>query len=276
MRVGFALHAAFASSAKTSRYALSAAYSILSDETMAVRETMQVKKLSENAIMPVRGSEHAAGFDLASAYEATVPAGRQALVKTDLSIAIPPNTYARIAPRSGLAVKKMIDVGAGVVDYDYRGPVGVVLFNHGCEDFKVQKGDRVAQLILERICMADIEEVTELSETTRGSGGFGSTGVEQGALQTSSTVANGAKKIKVVGSEPVSRTSSTVARVLRLIDRVDKLDVDDAPTLVAKLRKAAMSTPSSLEDLLVGILENYDETGDTKALNKNLMAVVTA
>lgn len=96
---------------------------------------------------------------LFSAYEATVPAGRQALIKTDLSIAIPPNTYARIAPRSGLAVKKMIDVGAGVVDYDYRGPVGVVLFNHGGEDFKVNKGDRVAQLILERICMAEIEEV---------------------------------------------------------------------------------------------------------------------
>ena len=98
-------------------------------------------------------------FLFSSAYEATVPAGRQALIKTDLSIAIPPNTYARIAPRSGLAVKKMIDVGAGVVDYDYRGPVGVVLFNHGSEDFKVNKGDRVAQLILERICMADIEEV---------------------------------------------------------------------------------------------------------------------
>lgn len=98
-------------------------------------------------------------FVIFSAYEATVPAGRQALIKTDLSIAIPPNTYARIAPRSGLAVKKMIDVGAGVVDYDYRGPVGVVLFNHGSEDFKVNKGDRVAQLILERICMAEVEEV---------------------------------------------------------------------------------------------------------------------
>lgn len=104
-----------------------------------------------------------ATFFSLSAYEATVPAGRQALIKTDLSIAIPPNTYARIAPRSGLAVKKMIDVGAGVVDYDYRGPVGVVLFNHGSEDFKVNKGDRVAQLILERICMADIEEVSHIS-----------------------------------------------------------------------------------------------------------------
>ncbi|CAM9722217.1 unnamed protein product [Ectocarpus fasciculatus] len=161
----------------------------------------------------------------------------------------------------------MIDVGAGVVDYDYRGPVGVVLFNHGSEDFKVQKGDRVAQLILERICMADIEEVTELSETTRGSGGFGSTGVEQGALQTSSTVANGAKKIKV------STTSSAVARSLRLIDRVDKLDVDKAPMLAARLRKALMSRPMSLEDLLVGVFEIYDETGDTKALVKNLMAI---
>lgn len=100
-----------------------------------------------------------------SAYDATVPAGRQALIKTDLSIAIPPNTYARIAPRSGLAVKKMIDVGAGVVDYDYRGPVGVVLFNHGPDDFIVKRGDRVAQLILERICMADVEEVTAMTRS---------------------------------------------------------------------------------------------------------------
>ncbi|CAN0266722.1 unnamed protein product [Discosporangium mesarthrocarpum] len=120
---------------------------------------MRVKRLSDKAHLPVRGSEHAAGFDLASAYEVTVPARCQALVKTDLSIAIPPNTYARIAPRSGLALKKMIDVGAGVVDYDYRGPVGVVLFNHGPEDFVVKPGDRVAQLILERICMARVEEV---------------------------------------------------------------------------------------------------------------------
>lgn len=100
-----------------------------------------------------------------------MPAGRQALIKTDLSIAIPPYTYARIAPRSGLAVKKMIDVGAGVVDHDYRGPVGVVLFNHGTEDFKVNKGDRVAQLILERICMAELEEVSVIGGAWRMVGG---------------------------------------------------------------------------------------------------------
>ena len=65
-----------------------------------------------------------------------------------------------------------------MVDYDYRGPVGVVLFNHGGEDFPIVKGDRVAQLILEQICMARVEEVTELSETKRGAGGFGSTGMQ--------------------------------------------------------------------------------------------------
>ena len=108
-----------------------------------------------------------------------IPARGKGIVKTGLAIAIPENTYARIAPRSGLAVKKFIDVGAGVVDYDYRGEVGVVLFNHGEEDFSVKQGDRVAQLILEQICMADIVECDELFDTERGASGFGSTGVEK-------------------------------------------------------------------------------------------------
>ena len=119
------------------------------------------------------------GFDLSSAYDCVIPARGKGIVKTGLAIAIPENTYARIAPRSGLAVKKFIDVGAGVVDYDYRGEVGVVLFNHGEEDFSVKPGDRVAQLILEQICMADIVECDELFDTERGASGFGSTGVEK-------------------------------------------------------------------------------------------------
>ena len=82
-----------------------------------------------------------------------------------------------IAPRSGLALKHSIDTGAGVIDYDYRGPVGVILFNHADTEFIIKKGDRVAQLILERISMADIQEVAELSSTERGTGGFGSTGI---------------------------------------------------------------------------------------------------
>jgi dUTP pyrophosphatase len=81
------------------------------------------------------------------------------------------------APRSGLAWKNHLDVGAGVVDADYRGNVGVILFNHGDKDFAVAPGDRVAQLILQKVDMAAVVEVSELPDTARGEGGFGSTGV---------------------------------------------------------------------------------------------------
>uniref|UniRef100_A0ACD5W8Q2 Uncharacterized protein n=1 Tax=Avena sativa TaxID=4498 RepID=A0ACD5W8Q2_AVESA len=138
---------------------------------------LKVKKLSENAILPRRGSALAAGYDLSSAVEATVPARGKALVATDLSIAIPEGTYARVAPRSGLALKHSIDVGAGVIDADYRGPVGVVLFNHSEVDFAVKPGDRIAQLIIEVIMTPEVAEVEDLDATVRGEGGFGSTGV---------------------------------------------------------------------------------------------------
>jgi len=111
------------------------------------------------------------------AKEMVVPAKGKAIVPTDLSIACPPGTYARIAPRSGLAVKNFIDVGAGVVDEDYRGPVGVVLFNFGEVDFAIKEGDRIAQMILEKIHTPEVVEVDNLDETSRGAGGFGSTGV---------------------------------------------------------------------------------------------------
>ena len=137
---------------------------------------LRVKKLSPNATVPKRGSDLAAGYDLYSAGEFVIPAHGKELVKTDCAIAVPEGTYGRVAPRSGLAWKHFIDTGAGVIDADYRGNVGVLLFNHSDKDFPVAKGDRVAQLILEKICMAEIEEVEELDETDRGAGGFGSTG----------------------------------------------------------------------------------------------------
>eukprot|EP00958_Prasinococcus_capsulatus_P023990 scaffold3691_cov394-Prasinococcus_capsulatus_cf.AAC.10 len=115
---------------------------------------------------------------LNSVQDTVVPSGGRALVKTGLSIAIPQGTYARIAPRSGLAYKSGIDVGAGVVDYDYRGEVGVILFNFGNEDFQVRKGDRIAQLILEKIATPEVVEVSDLDDTVRGEGGFGSTGAQ--------------------------------------------------------------------------------------------------
>jgi len=159
-------------------------------------EVLQVKKLSEYATIPKRASQYAAGFDLSSACDVDVPPRGKALVKTDISIAIPENTYARIAPRSGLALKNFIDVGAGVVDCDYRGNVGVVLFNHSESVFSVKRGDRIAQLILEKISMADIVEVCELSETTRGEGGFGSSGVNSFRAKIE-------KIDKILKSEPI-------------------------------------------------------------------------
>lgn len=91
-------------------------------------------------------------------------------------MAAPEGTYGRIAPRSGLASKHFIDTGAGVIDADYRGEVKVLLFNHSDVDYEVKKGDRVAQLVLERIYTPEVMEVENLEESVRGAGGFGSTG----------------------------------------------------------------------------------------------------
>ncbi|XP_055707601.1 deoxyuridine 5'-triphosphate nucleotidohydrolase [Phlebotomus papatasi] len=139
---------------------------------------LRFAKLTEHAFAPMKGSAKAAGFDLRSAYDCVVPARGKELVKTDIQIQVPEGCYGRVAPRSGLAHKNFIDVGAGVIDEDYRGNVGVILFNHSDLDFKVTKGDRIAQLICERIFYPDIEEVQSLTETERGSGGFGSTGTK--------------------------------------------------------------------------------------------------
>uniref|UniRef100_A0A8D2DUH5 Deoxyuridine 5'-triphosphate nucleotidohydrolase n=1 Tax=Sciurus vulgaris TaxID=55149 RepID=A0A8D2DUH5_SCIVU len=125
---------------------------------------------------PTRGSKRVTGYDLYSAYDYIVPPMERALVKTDIQIALPSGCYGRIAPRSSLAAKHFIDVGAGVIDEHYRGNVGVVLFNFGKEKFGVKKGDRIAQLICERIFNPDIEEVQVLNDTERGLGGFGSAG----------------------------------------------------------------------------------------------------
>ncbi|XP_042172000.1 deoxyuridine 5'-triphosphate nucleotidohydrolase, mitochondrial isoform X2 [Oncorhynchus tshawytscha] len=141
-----------------------------------VISVLKFSKLSEHATAPTRGSAKAAGYDLFSAYDYSIGPMDKAIVKTDIQIAVPSGCYGRVAPRSGLAAKHFIDVGAGVVDEDYRGNVGVVLFNFSKETFEVKKGDRVAQLVCERICYPDLQELKSLDETERGAGGFGSTG----------------------------------------------------------------------------------------------------
>lgn len=133
-------------------------------------------RLTENAFTPTRGTERSAGFDLYSAGDYTIPARGKNVVNTDIQIAVPSGCYGRIAPRSGLAVNHFIDIGAGVIDPDYRGNVGVVMFNFGADDFKVKKGDRIAQLICEKIHFPKLQEFETLDETRRGDSGFGSTG----------------------------------------------------------------------------------------------------
>ena len=143
---------------------------------MGNRKVLKCVRLSENARIPTRGTYRSVGHDLYSAYEYTIRAGGQALVKTDLQIAMPPGCYGRIASRSSLAHFHGIDVGAGVIDPDYRGNVGAVLFNLGSQDYVVKKGDRCAQIILEQAYVPFVVEVESLGETSRGTGSFGSTG----------------------------------------------------------------------------------------------------
>eukprot|EP00118_Oscarella_pearsei_P027154 m.310841 g.310841 ORF g.310841 m.310841 type:complete len:170 (+) comp55465_c0_seq1:84-593(+) len=139
-------------------------------------DVFKCKKLGPNAKIPTRASERSAGYDLYASQGAIIPARGKQKIKTDLAIAVPDGCYGRIAPRSGLAWKHSIDTGAGVIDADYRGEVGVILFNHGDADYEIKKDDRVAQLILQRIAAPAVQEVDELDDTTRGQGGYGSTG----------------------------------------------------------------------------------------------------
>jgi len=138
---------------------------------------IQIKKLSENALIPTQGSNYAAGYDLYAAESGQVEPECRRLIKTNIAISIPEGYYGRIAPRSGLAYKNGIDVMAGVIDADYRGDVGVILYNTDIEDFEFEKGDRIAQIIIEKCYKAEWQEVQDLKDSVRSDGGFGSTGV---------------------------------------------------------------------------------------------------
>ncbi|KAI0034102.1 dUTPase-like protein [Vararia minispora EC-137] len=148
----------------------------ISNSVIPPTSSLLIKRLSAKARLPTRGSALAAGYDLYSAEEKIVPARGKALVDTQISIAVPTGTYGRVAPRSGLASKFMIDAGAGVIDADYRGVVYVLLFNLSDKDFFIKEGDRIAQLIIEKIETPEVLEVDDLDSTARGAGGFGSTG----------------------------------------------------------------------------------------------------
>ena len=134
-----------------------------------------VSKLSDIAIIPKRGSLYAAGLDLYTPTAGIVEPGQRLLVKLDIAIELPQGTFGHILPRSGLALKNGIHIGAGVIDEDYRGNVGVLLFNLGEEPYVFNVGDRIAQLVVKPYTRVNVFE-NVLSESERGSGGFGSSG----------------------------------------------------------------------------------------------------
>lgn len=130
--------------------------------------------------LPTYATEHSAGMDLTAALEEAVEIGpgERMLIPTGLSIAIPDGYEAQIRPRSGLALKHGVTVlnSPGTIDADYRGEIGVLLINHGSEPFTVERGMRIAQMVVERHSVVTWEVVESLDDTARGDGGFGSTG----------------------------------------------------------------------------------------------------
>tara|TARA_B100001741_G_scaffold59252_1_gene46480 strand:+ start:68 stop:505 length:438 start_codon:yes stop_codon:yes gene_type:complete len=139
-----------------------------------------VKKLNPKAEIPKYKTEGSSGMDLKAFIEKSIIIKPQnsELIPTGLSIAIPKDTEVQIRPRSGLAAKSRVSVlnTPGTIDSDYRGEIKIILFNHGKEEFTINNGDRIAQMILMPVLKAEFEEAKELPKTVRGSGGFGSTG----------------------------------------------------------------------------------------------------
>jgi dUTP diphosphatase len=138
--------------------------------------TLRFKQLDARAVLPKRGSALAAGLDVCSIEEINLGPKQRVMARTGLGVAIPPGFYGRVAPRSGLAAKSGLDVLAGVIDSDYRGEVCCLLYNTGDETIDLPAGSKICQLIVEQIITPEAEWATDLDETARGAGGFGSTG----------------------------------------------------------------------------------------------------
>ena len=139
-------------------------------------EVLRFKKLDPRAVLPQRGSVLAAGLDVCSIEDVEIGPKQRAMARTGLAVAIPPGFYGRIAPRSGLAAKNGLDVLAGVIDSDYRGEICCLLYNTSDEVIKLAAGSKICQLIIEQIITPEAAWATDLEETARGAGGFGSTG----------------------------------------------------------------------------------------------------
>tara|TARA_R110002110_G_scaffold31917_7_gene111647 strand:+ start:231 stop:653 length:423 start_codon:yes stop_codon:yes gene_type:complete len=135
-----------------------------------------IKIISEDSVIPKQANQSDAGYDLFSVEDVTLEPLERSVVKTGIQLSLPKGYYGRVAPRSGLAVKMGIDVLAGVIDSGYVGEIGVVLINLSSDHQTLKKGDKIAQLIIEKCYPALFYEVDDLEETQRGQLGFGSSG----------------------------------------------------------------------------------------------------
>ena len=138
---------------------------------------LRIRRLVDSATIPRYAHPGDAGLDLYAASRTVIAPGETAIVSTGIAIELPEGTEAQVRPRSGLASRHAVTVlnAPGTIDEGYRGEVGVILINHGCEPFRVEPGMRVAQLVVQRRLVVDINEVDALTDTERGTGGFGST-----------------------------------------------------------------------------------------------------
>ena len=141
--------------------------------------TLSFRRIHPDAVMPAYAHASDAGMDVRSVRELVIPPGGRALVSTGLVVNLPAGYEAQVRPRSGLALKAGVTVlnSPGTIDAGYRGEIGVILANFGQDDFKVNVGDRIAQLVIAPVLQPVVVEATEVDSTDRGAGGFGSTGV---------------------------------------------------------------------------------------------------
>ena len=140
---------------------------------------LKIHKLDNFAIIPEYQHISDSGLDLVSIEDLEINPGDSRLIHTGISVELPQGTEAQIRPRSGLALKHQITVlnTPGTIDEGYRGEIGVILINHGKNIFNVTKGMKIAQMVITPVIRVKVEEVDELSQTSRGNGGFGSTGI---------------------------------------------------------------------------------------------------
>lgn len=144
---------------------------------MKIKVKIAMQKGCED-LLPAKAHADDAAFDLRSRSDMSVPVNKSTLVPTGVFIELPVNYEAQVRPRSGLALKHNITLtnSPGTIDAGYRGEVGVIMFNHGPEEFVIKRGDRIAQMVIAELPEVELDICSELSSSERGDGGFGSTG----------------------------------------------------------------------------------------------------